>query len=61
MEQMSTSDSGSFMDAFEKGDFEKGIPTRLIMLTIVAFPATRSRKAIWIASAFSMCPGLSYN
>lgn len=33
--------------------------TRLIMLTIVAFPATRSRKAICVTSDFSMCPGMS--
>lgn len=33
--------------------------TRLIMLTMVAFPATSIRKAICVASDFSMCPGMS--
>lgn len=34
--------------------------TRLIMLTMVAFPATSIRNAIWVASDFSMCPGMSW-
>lgn len=33
--------------------------TRFIMFTMVALPATRSRKAIWTASDFSMWPGAS--
>lgn len=30
------------------------------MLTMVAFPATSIKKAICVASDFSMCPGMSY-
>lgn len=33
--------------------------TSAIMFTIVALPATSSRKAICTASSFPMCPGLS--
>lgn len=33
--------------------------TRLIILTMVALPATSIRKAIWTASDFSMWPGRS--